>query len=163
MITVLALVAATVVPAVLIALWYLYAQFITFPADDAYIWVRTMNFLVLCLTISGLHVALLGGPAFALLRWKKAIRWWTSLATGFILATVPVALFTWPLRFPELRTSATMNGVQTMVDGAPTAAGWMQYTQGVVFFGACGALSGLVFWLVWRRGGSTKEHLASAR
>jgi hypothetical protein len=152
MTTLLALAAATLAPALLMALWYLYGQFAVFASSDPYIWVRTANFLTLCVTVSALHVVLLGAPAYALLRWKKLVSWWSTLATGFVLATLPVSLITWPLRFPELKTTASFNGVSTIVEGVPTAAGWMQYFEGVLFFGACGALSGLAFWLVWRRG-----------
>lgn len=152
MTTLLALAAATLAPALLMALWYLYGQFSVFAASDPYIWVRSLRFFLLCLAISALHVLLLGGPLYALLQWRKLVRWWSSVVTGFVLATVPIALFTWPLRFPELRGTTSINGVQTMVDGKPTVAGWLQYAEGVLFFGACGALSGLVFWLVWRRG-----------
>ena len=148
--TAFAFFAAALVPTSLMTLWYLYGQFSTFPSDDPNIWVRTKGFVIICVAISALHVVLLGAPAFALLRWRNAVRWWSIIACGFILAATPIALWSWPLRYPELKTSASFNGVQTMIDGVPTAAGWLQYAQGVVFFAACGALSGLAFWLVLR-------------
>ena len=148
--TALAFFAAALVPASVMTLWYLYGQFSIFPSDDPYIWVRTKGFVIICVAISALHVFLLGAPAYALLRWRKAVRWWSIIASGFILAATSIALWSWPLRYPELKTSASFNGVQTMIDGVPTAAGWLQYAQGVVFFGALGALSGLAFWLVSR-------------
>jgi hypothetical protein len=142
-------------------LWYLYGQFEVFAADDPYIWIRTTGFLWLCLSIAALHVVFLGGPAYALLKWKGLIRWWSTVITGFVLASLPVALITWPLWFPELKTTASFNGIQTMIYGTPTAEGWTQYTQGVLFFGLCGALSGFVFWLVWRRGKKQQLPLAA--
>ena len=152
MTTLLALATAILAPALLMALWYLYGQFTVFASSDPYIWVRTANFLALCFAVSALHVVLLGAPAYALLRWKKLVSWRSTVATGCVLATLPVSLMTWPLQFPELKTTASFNGVSTIVEGVPTAAGWMQYFEGVLFFSACGALSGLAFWLVWRRG-----------
>ncbi len=149
---VLALAAAVLAPALLMVVWYLYGQFEVFASDDPYIWIRTQNFLLVCLAVSGLHVVVLGAPAYAILRWKGLIRWWSTVLTGFVLAALPIAFFTWPLRFPELKTTASFNGVQTMVDGTPTAAGWAQYAEGFLFVSSCGALSGLVFWLVWRLG-----------
>jgi hypothetical protein len=118
-----------------------------FPADDPYIWVRTKSVLGLFLAISSAHVVLLGGPAYALLRWCRAVRWWSILASGFVLGAAPFAIWSWPLQYSSLRSSATFNGVQTMIDGAPTAAGWWQYTQGVLVFGAWGLVSSLAFWL----------------
>jgi hypothetical protein len=148
----LALAAAILAPALVMVLWYLGGQFEVFGFDDPYIWIRTKNFLLLCIAIAAAHVLVLGGPAYALLKWRGYVRWWSTVLTGFVLAAIPVALFTWPLRYPELKTTASFNGVQTMVEGTPTAAGWTQYAHGVLFFGACGALSGFVFWLVWRQG-----------
>ena len=151
--TLLAFVAAAVAPVLPFILFYLYDQFERFPPDDPYIWVRTRNFFLICAAISSAHVFLLGVPSYALLRWrmKGSIRWWFSILAGFVLAAIPVTLFTWPLKDAGLRTSVTTNGVQTMVDGTPTAAGWMQYAEGIVFFSLCGALSGITFWLVWHR------------
>lgn len=59
-----------------------------------------------------------------------------------------MAIFTWPLQHEALRTSITINGVQTMANGTPTAAGWMQYGGVVGLFGLCGALGGLNFWFL---------------
>ena len=147
---VLAFLAAILTPACLMTLWYLYGQFATFPADDPYIWVRTRGFFVICFAISAAHVLLLGVPGYLLLRWRNAVRWWSIIASGFALAAIPVALWSWPLRYPELKSSASINGVQTMIDGVPTTAGWLQYAEGIFFFAACGALSGLAFWLALR-------------
>src|SRR5690606_5351122 len=96
------------------------------------------------------HVLVLGVPAYLLLRWRNWVRWWSTIASGFALAALPIALWSWPLRYPELKSSASVNGVQTMIDGVPTAAGWLQYVEGALFFGAFGALSGLAFWLALR-------------
>lgn len=151
--TLLAFVTAAVAPVLPWVLYYLYDQLERFPPDDPYIWVRSRNFFLICAAISSAHVLLLGVPAYALLRWrlKGSIRWWVSISAGIVLATIPIAVFSWPLKQAALRTSVTINGVQTMVDGTPTVAGWTRYVEGVGFFGACGALSGLAFWLVWRR------------
>jgi len=93
----------------------------------------------------------LGIPAYALLRWRNAVRWWSTVATGFALGALPAAILFWPLRYSELKASSSSDGVQTMVDGTPTLAGWMQYVGGLSFFGACGAVGALSFWLVMRK------------
>jgi hypothetical protein len=104
----------------------------------------------MCLAVSAAYVVILGVPAYVLLRKLNAIRWWSTTAVGFILGAIPLAILTWPLRYSELRGSASVNGVQTMVDGIPTAAGWLQYMASVSFFGLCGAVSALAFWVVSR-------------
>lgn len=103
------------------------------------------------LTVSGAYVVALGIPTYLLLRKLNAIRWWSTIGAGFVLGAVPVAILTWPLRYAELRTSATINGVQTMIDGTPTMAGWIQYISGALFVGACGAVGAFAFWAVSRK------------
>jgi hypothetical protein len=144
----LAFLSAIIVPAILISGWYLYGQFETFESDDPYIWVRTRGFLGLTLFISGAFVLLLGLPAYFILRYFKFINWWATLISGFILGAAPMAIFTWPLSYPELNTNASVNGVQTIINGTPTMAGWLQFVEGVSFFGGCGLAAALVFWLV---------------
>lgn len=144
----IAFLSAAALPALLLVLWYLFGQFQTFEANDPYIWVRTRNFALLCTFFSVAFVFLLGLPAYFFLRWLKLVRLWSTLTTGFMLAAVPMAMFTWPLKYPELKASASVNGVQTMIDGVPTMAGWFQFIQGVAFVGACGLVGALAFWLV---------------
>ena len=144
----LAFLSAVTLPAMLMTAWYLYGQFQTFEADDPYIWIRTRSFLWLTFLISGGFVLILGLPTYFLLRYFKVVRWWSTLAAGFILGAAPMAVFTWPLKYPELKTSSSVNGVQTMIDGVPTMAGWVQFIEGVCFFGGCGLVAALAFWLV---------------
>ena len=144
----IAFLSAAALPALLMVSWYLYGQFQTFEADDPYIWVRTKNFAMLCFFVSAAFVALLGLPAYFIFRWFNLVRWWSTLGAGFLLAAVPMAVFTWPLKYPELKSSASVNGVETMIDGVPTMAGWLQFIQGVLFLGACGLVGALAFWLV---------------
>jgi hypothetical protein len=64
---------------------------------------------------------------------------------GFIVGFIPIALFSWPLRYGDSSSSATINGVQTLVNGVPTMAGWLSYLQGAVIFGFLGLVSSLVY------------------
>jgi hypothetical protein len=149
--TVVAFVAAVLLPTFVVITWYLYGQFAMFEPDDPYIWVRTGRMLEICLSTATAYVVILGVPAFLLLRKLRGIRWWSTIGTGFILGSLPVAILTWPLRYPELRTSASVDGVQTMVDGTPTVAGWVQYASGFSTVGFLGAVGALAFWVVSRR------------
>jgi hypothetical protein len=145
---IIAFVAAILAPACALVLWYLYGQFAMFDSNDPYIWIRTRGFLVICLAISGAHVVALGIPAYLLLRCRRVLRWWSVLLSGFVLGAIPAAVFSWPLRYAGPGSSASVNGVDTMIDGIPTTAGWLQYFGGVTFFGACGLLAAAAFWVV---------------
>jgi hypothetical protein len=144
---VLAFLSAIALPTLIITAWYLYGQFQTFASDDPYIWVRTRSFLWITFVISSGFVLILGVPAYFLLRRISAVRWWSVLIAGFTLGAIPMAILTWPLKYLEMKTSASVNGVQTMIDGVPTMAGWLQFIEGVSFFGACGMVGALAFWL----------------
>jgi len=121
---------------------------------DGYGWVRTGNFGAMALAVSAGHVLILGVPTFIVLKWRDVIRWWSSALSGFVLGCLPVGIWSWPLLYPELKTSSShWDGekmVQTMIDGVPTVAGWISYTKGFLFMGAFGAMGGVAFWLVWR-------------
>ena len=106
---------------------------------------------LLCVAISAAYVIVLGIPTFLLLRWRNLVRWWTTISGGFLLGAVPVAVISWPLRYSELRSSATIDGVQTIINGVPTLAGWLQYLEGLSFMGACGVIGATAFWLIRRR------------
>jgi len=156
-----ALVAAIIGPSVFMIGLYIYDSFQLPVADDGYLWVRVKNFSVMVLTFSTTFVVVLGLPAFLLLRWKRLVHWWSAIGGGFLLAALPMALSAWPMRYSHTKSSAVINGVQTMIDGVPTAAGWLQYGAGVVMFGGLGAVGGLCFWLVWRH--EAKQRALSER
>ena len=101
------------------------------------------------------HALLLGLPAALLLASLNKIRWWSAIVGGFLCGAIPTAVWTWPLRFSELKSSGSQwDGEQirdTMIEGVPTAYGWFVYSQGFSFMGAFGVLGGLAFWVVWAR------------
>jgi hypothetical protein len=116
------------------------------------------------LVIAAGHVLVLGLPGFLALRKLNAIRWWSTVGTGFLLGCIPIAVWAWPLKYPGL-SSSHWDGekmVQTMVDGVPTVQGWLSYVEGVLYMGIFGAISGLGFWLIWRRN-ETQQRAPSDR
>lgn len=70
-------------------------------------------------------VAIVGFPAFLVLRRFAPGRWWWVLPVGFLLGLLVVVVVFWPA---------------------------MPRPQSVVYFGTIGAGSALAFWLIWRRG-----------
>ena len=149
---------ACLVPALVIIIPYALGNIGT---EDGYGWVRTINFAGIALIISGAHVLILGLPCFLTLKMANIITWWSSVSAGFVVACIPIAVYTWPLAYPEMKTTASHgNGetlVHTMIDGVPTIAGWFEYFESIVFMGLFGALGGLVFWLAIRVKGSNKS------
>jgi hypothetical protein len=152
----LAFLAAILVPICFMTIWYLWGQFATFKPDDPYIWIRTGHFLSLCALISAAYVIALGIPAYIVLRWRNAVHWWSTIASGFILGAAPVAVLLWPLRNSQ-GASASFDGIRTMVNGVPTFAGWLQYLESVAFFGVCGAAAATAFWLIARGPNSSSK------
>ena len=143
----IALCLAALVPAILMTGWYLYGQFSYFPSDDPYIWVRTRNFAIPCVTISALFVVLLGLPTFLVLKSNNRVNARSALIAGFFLAALPASLLTWPMR-PGF--SSSVGGVAHVVDGVPTFAGWQSYGIGLLSMGALGLAGASAFWFAYR-------------
>ncbi len=85
-------------------------------------------------------------PAHFLLKQIKRVTWCSTVVSGFLIAATPIAIFLWPYGSPG--SSASSNGVDTMINGVPTLAGWLDYLQAVIFFGGFGLASAFVFWLL---------------
>jgi len=81
---------------------------------------------VLAYLIAGIHVLVLGVPAFLLGKQLNAIRWWTCIITAFIIGGLPVTLWSWNKSPPM---------------------GW-QFV--FLVWGLLGVSGGLVFWFLWR-------------
>ena len=157
--SVLALLAAAVAPAALLLAPSAVELAMNRPQDAA-AWSRFSKWFVAVMGTSALYVLVLGVPAFLILRWRKCIRWWSSIAAGFVLAGLPIALSLWPGDSTLRSTVSHWNGermVYTMIDGVATLEGWIRYAESIAAFGAFGAVGGLAGWLVWRRASSGGE------
>src|SRR5438874_3891425 len=74
------------------------------------------------------HAVILGMPVALLyrrLRWRSPA---FALAGGFVIGALPSGLYFWPVD-PRRGTSAWSGTTQTLVDGVPTWAGWVEYLQ----------------------------------
>ena len=122
--------------------------------SDTYAWVRFSRMAYPMLGTAAIAVVLFGLPTFLVFSWCKAIRWWSSVAMGFALGCLPVAVGSWPGDQSYAGSTAShWDGekmVYTMIDGVATFEGWLQYLEIVGVFGAFGAVGGLAFWIVWR-------------
>jgi len=142
--------AACIFPALLITIPYVFSSF---AIDDGNGWVRIELFGVMAFLVSAAHVLFLGVPLFLVVETMNFVRCWSAVAGGFVLACIPVAVWTWPLRYGEGFSSSHWDGekmVTTVLNGVVTTAGWISYAKAILFMGSFGAIGGLSFWLVWR-------------
>jgi hypothetical protein len=98
------------------------------------------------------HSMILGLPVALLYRAKRWTRLSVAVVGAFLIGALPAGFVTWPLSL-SLRTTASVDGVATIIDGVPTLAGWLGYLQSLATFGALGAVGGVVFWLTLRCSG----------
>jgi len=99
------------------------------------------------------YAILIGLPMYLVLRWKKCVNLVACVLGGFTAVALPIGFLTWPLRYPDLKSTASIDGVATMIDGVPTAAGWAFFASGVARFAVLGAIGGIVFWSVLKVAG----------
>jgi hypothetical protein len=98
------------------------------------------------------HSIILGLPVALLYRAKRWKRLSTAVIGAALIGAVPGGVLTWPLR-PSSRTTASVGGVPTIIDGVPTFAGWLGYLELLAMLGGLGAVGGLVIWLTLRWSG----------
>jgi hypothetical protein len=97
------------------------------------------------------HAVLFGLPLFLVFRSKEWINIMTCVVLGFVVSAAPDGVLIWPTQHPEIYASASVDGVQTIIDGVITAAGWVRYVKPVIYCGLFRALGGFAFWvaLIW--------------
>lgn len=96
----------------------------------------------------GLAHGLLALPIFIYLNNSCKVSLFNCMLSGYVVGSLPYAVMSFPVSGEG--SSASVNGVATVISGVPTFDGWWQYFLGFSFFGAIGALIGLMFWFVLR-------------
>ena len=117
--------------------------------------VQLANLVLIVALVHLVPAALL----YSILAWKNKINWFSCLASGFIIGALPIGIWTFPLRYSDLNTNSWVAGTQTMADGVPTLAGWIEYGGLLLFFGSIGTIGGLIFWRLIRK----RHFIASER
>jgi len=137
-----ALLLACLTPALLVLVWKFFSDGeLSFRTDIN----ELTKLFLLVYFVSVLHSCLLGLPTYVLLNKFSRPTYPKLMLSGFLMASLPFAVFTWPLRYAEFNVTSVINGVQTFVNGEPTAAGWYAYIQEFIAFGALGIITALVF------------------
>jgi hypothetical protein len=143
-ISLIALLAAALAPAIVAGL-----SFVVLGASAR----LALHLAAFALLLALAHVVLLGIPVVLLLQRLWRISWTSSVLAGWVIGSLPTAVWAWPLRHAQRGVTASdWNGhalVATLVNGVPTWAGWMQYARLVALAGAFGAVGGVAFW--WAR------------
>lgn len=119
-------------------------------ADTVRVIFGVAFFLTSYAVIAAIPCAGLFGLPAILIGWRLGlIRWWTCIAAGFFLSSIPGGLYLWEST-TNARTTSSANGIQYWINGAPTTAGLIQYLGSVLVMGLMGALGGFSFWLIWK-------------
>lgn len=108
--------------------------------------LSTVSLMVAAFNVALLHAFVLGLPTYLIVRSKRPVTWLACVAAGLVIGAVPLGLFMLPQRLD----SAMSGNMATVVDGARTAAGWLEYLWAVAFLGAHGMAGGFAFWLALR-------------
>jgi hypothetical protein len=103
-------------------------------------WMLIM--IVLPMPVAFLYVLLVGLPAFLVGWYFRAIRWWTTLITSFLIGAVPAVL---TVAFLPTGWSG-----KTYVWQDLNVENFFMMTSSALLMGFFSTSGGLVFWLLWR-------------
>lgn len=90
--------------------------------------------------------AIVALPLYFALRAAGWVNQVTVALSGFAVGALPIAFFMWPLRTWYKGSSSSRNGVDTMIDGVPTPAGWLDFVWVSALFGVFGMIGAAIFW-----------------
>ena len=93
------------------------------------------------------HAVLLGLPLFLVLQSKGWVNVVTYVVFGFAVGAAPDGVLTWPMQHAAYTTSASIEGMSTIIDRVFTAVESVSYIKPVIYCGSLGALGGLAFWV----------------
>lgn len=117
------------------------------PALVGSIHFGSVRVLPIAYTLALLHSTLLGLPVALACQRKQRTSITAALVAGFVVGALPTGCMAWPLDL-SFSSSASIDGVPTLVNGIPTLVGWGRYITVCAASGGLGALGGVIFWLV---------------
>jgi hypothetical protein len=95
-----------------------------------------------------LHVVALALPVFFVLRKYNLLHWRTITLAGFFIASLPLAVLTWPAKYSEGVSYKSWDGHKMsteVINGHVTQSGWMSYLQGLGQAGIFGVFLAIIF------------------
>lgn len=109
---------------------------------------------VFAYVLTFLQVVIFGIPSFVLLSRYNRANYWTLGMAGLLWGIIPCAILAWPVHPSWGGSSYTADAWGQsrllMVDGYPTAAGWLSYAQSIAYTGVLGLICALLFLLSWK-------------
>src|SRR5262245_24924720 len=112
------------------------------------LYARSIAIVPFAFTVAAAHSVLLGGPVLAIWFRRRSIDLLAAVGVGSLIGTLPSSVFL--LAAFRGTYSASIDRVPTVVNGAPTLAGWIHYAGSLCWVAFLGALAGAAFW-VWIR------------
>jgi len=106
------------------------------------------------LVVAFAHAVVLGWPAFLLGRSLGRVNLISSAILGFMIGACPIPLLTLVMPIGS-NTSASIDGVPTMVNGIPTLIGLLYDLLYWSLFGGLGALGGILFFVIVKLAGGS--------
>lgn len=102
------------------------------------------------------HSLLIGLPLFLLVRRMRSDAGIAACTLGgFVVAAIPIGVLAL-ISMIGVRSAST-NGTPTIVNGAPTLFGWIEYVRTIGLAGLLGLVGGLTFWAAMRLSGSAPD------
>ena len=93
------------------------------------------------------HAAVLGLPAYLVLRRLGWTRWWVSPICGFAIGALPFAIYFSP--FDNAASFSQVGDKVLIQNGVTTLAGWIDFVESTAGLGLLGMASGIAAWLTW--------------
>ena len=107
---------------------------------------QSFSVFILVSVVSALHAIILAIPLLLVMTKLNCVNRITSSISGFLIGSIPIALWSWPLSYSDLKTTSSNSTYgQTMIDDVPTSAAWEQYIHTILYFGVFGLASGIIF------------------
>ena len=109
--------------------------------------------LVFSLPIAAVHVLVIGIPLYAFLARRRTPGLALTLAGAFVVGALPSLFLVTLIAPPPMDAAGALFGGS---ESGPVLRAqlvrWMEYFAAPFFFGGCGMIGGLAFWLVVRAG-----------